>query len=39
VAGNDFWGISLKHAGDNRPIIFMSDRDSDLWVFRYTGEE
>jgi hypothetical protein len=39
VAGNDFWGISLKHAGDKRPIIFMSDRDSGLWVFRYTGEQ
>jgi hypothetical protein len=37
--GNDFWGVSLKHSGDKRPIIFMSDRDSGLWVFKYTGEE
>jgi len=39
AAGNDFWGVSLQKRGKNRPLIYMSDRDSGLWVFKYTGKE
>jgi hypothetical protein len=39
AAGNDFWGVSLQKRGDRRPLIYMSDRDSGLWIFRYTGPE
>ncbi len=39
VAGNDFWGVSLQKRGRDRPLIYMSDRDSGLWIFRYTGRE
>lgn len=39
VGGNDFWGISLQKRGNKRPLIYMSDRDSGLWVFKYTGSE
>jgi hypothetical protein len=39
AAGNDFWGISLQKRGDRRPLLYMSDRDSGLWIFRYTGPE
>lgn len=37
--GNNFWGvypIQLKNQG--APYLLMSDRDSGLWIFRYTGE-
>ncbi|HJW83375.1 MAG TPA: hypothetical protein VJ754_03645 [Anaerolineae bacterium] len=36
--GNDFWGID-PHVDprDGSPIILASDRDSGLWIFRYTG--
>ena len=43
--GNDFWGvypILPGNAGKNasaRPLLLMSDRDSGLWIFRYTGKE
>jgi hypothetical protein len=39
TAGNDFWGVSLQMRGTKRPLIYMSDRDSGLWIFRYTGPE
>ena len=40
IGGNDFWGVDLWHRGENRrPLIIMSDRDSGLWIFRYTGPE
>ena len=39
TAGNDFWGVSLQKRGDKRPLIYMSDRDSGLWIFKYTGEQ
>lgn len=48
--GNDFWGTypvlpgkvaGSKGQGANkaRPLLLMSDRDSGLWIFRYTGRE
>jgi hypothetical protein len=39
AAGNDFWGVSLQKRGKRRPLIYMSDRDSGLWVFKYTGRQ
>ncbi len=42
--GNDFWGtfpIQLPanaKANGGAPYLLMSDRDSGLWIFRYTGE-
>ena len=36
--GNDFWGVfPLQLRGRGRPYLLMSDRDSGLWIFRYTG--
>ncbi len=47
--GNDFWGVypllpgkiptSSKAADHARPLLLMSDRDSGLWILRYTGKE
>jgi len=48
--GNDFWGVVPALPGNvagskgkarnlARPLILMSDRDSGLWIFRYTGKE
>ncbi len=43
--GNDFWGVYpllQGKAGENssaRPLLLMSDRDSGLWIYRYTGRE
>ncbi len=44
--GNDFWGVypvlpgsSAKTAAPARPLLLMSDRDSGLWILRYTGRE
>jgi hypothetical protein len=39
IGGNDFWGVELMERGDKRPLILMSDRDSGLWIFKYTGPE
>ena len=39
VGGNDFWGVSLQKRGKRRPLIHMSDRDSGLWIFKYTGPQ
>jgi hypothetical protein len=41
--GNDFWGIEPTQAvnnppGQGAPLLLLSDRDSGLWIFRYTGE-
>ncbi len=42
--GNDFWGVAPLQQGKTgpdssaRPLLLMSDRDSGLWIFRYTGE-
>jgi hypothetical protein len=36
--GNDFWGlIPWFDPRDGKRIILLSDRDSGLWIFRYTG--
>ena len=38
VGGNEFWGVSLERRGNEKaPLIYMSDMDSGLWVFKYTG--
>ncbi len=43
--GNDFWGVYPLLQGKSsttstaRPLLLMSDRDSGLWIFRYTGRE
>ena len=36
--GNNFWGID-PHVDprDGSTIILASDRDSGLWIFKYTG--
>lgn len=36
--GNDFWGgFPLQLGNRGAPLLLMSDRDSGLWIFRYTG--
>ncbi|MDQ3766940.1 MAG: CHRD domain-containing protein, partial [Actinomycetota bacterium] len=36
--GNNFWGIETHLLPDsNRKLILASDRDSGLWIFKYTG--
>ncbi|MGH9022554.1 MAG: hypothetical protein ACRDV9_05570, partial [Acidimicrobiia bacterium] len=36
--GNDFWGLDPhRDPRDGSPIVLLSDRDSGLWVLRYTG--
>lgn len=36
--GNHFWGTYPYQLGNRgAPLIAMSDRDSGLWIFRYTG--
>jgi len=39
TAGNNFWGVSLQKRRGKRPLIHMSDMDSGLWTFKYTGRE
>ena len=39
--GNDFWGVEAHRLpGDDgeTTLILASDRDSGLWIFRYTGD-
>jgi hypothetical protein len=37
--GNDFWGVyPIQLGNQGAPYLLMSDRDSGLWIFRYTGE-
>jgi hypothetical protein len=43
--GNNFWGVEQFTAGAGAPgvlrgkrLIAASDRDSGLWIFRYTGQ-
>jgi hypothetical protein len=44
VNGNDFWGIvpvqKMNPQGKpvGAPLLLLSDRDSGLWIFRYTGD-
>ncbi|MDP9066758.1 MAG: hypothetical protein M3N53_00225 [Actinomycetota bacterium] len=35
--GNDFWGVFPIPRGPRNPLILLSDRDSGLWILRYTG--
>lgn len=42
--GNNFWGVQIAdqkhgHHDDGFPLVLASDRDSGLWIFRYTGED
>ncbi len=45
AGGNDFWGVyplqqgKAGPASSARPLLLMSDRDTGLWIFRYTGRE
>jgi hypothetical protein len=36
--GNDFWGVQIHKTADGERLILASDRDSGLYVFRYTGQ-
>lgn len=37
-AGNNFWGVEVHRLpGRDQPLVLASDRDSGLWIFRYTG--
>lgn len=41
--GNDFWGVVPVQKVNRRgrggaPLLLLSDRDSGLWIFRYTGD-
>lgn len=36
--GNDFWGVQTFVDALGRELVAASDRDSGLWIFRYTGE-
>jgi hypothetical protein len=35
--GNDFWGVEVHRYANGRKYVLASDRDSGLWIFRYTG--
>ncbi len=35
--GNDFWGVQVHKTTDGERLILASDRDSGLYIFRYTG--
>ncbi|HET9441838.1 MAG TPA: hypothetical protein VFO65_00870, partial [Acidimicrobiales bacterium] len=36
--GNDFWGVEAYRAPDSEETLILgSDRDSGLWILRYTG--
>ncbi len=41
--GNNFWGVQIHQPrddeGEDRPLVLASDRDSGLWIFRYTGDD
>ena len=40
--GNDFWGVEVHRLSQGplagQTLILGSDRDSGLWIFRYTGD-
>jgi hypothetical protein len=36
--GNDFWGVALAEDADGNRLFLGSDRDSGLYIFRYTGD-
>jgi hypothetical protein len=36
--GNDFWGVEAHRLpGSEETLAYLSDRDSGLWIFRFTG--
>jgi hypothetical protein len=35
--GNDFWGVQIHKTADGTRLVLASDRDSGLYIFRYTG--
>lgn len=40
--GNDIWGVEVlerpgERGGQKRPLVLASDRDSGLYIFKYTG--
>jgi len=40
VEGNDFWGVQVFRLPDDpteQTYVAASDRDSGLWIFKYTG--
>jgi hypothetical protein len=45
--GNNFWGVQLltqedddgPEADEGHPLVLASDRDSGLYIFRYTGDD
>lgn len=38
AGGNDFWGVEAHRLpGSEQTLILGSDRDSGLWILRYTG--
>ena len=40
--GNNFWGVQLATDDEGEvegDLVLASDRDSGLWIFRYTGED
>ncbi|MDQ4075627.1 MAG: hypothetical protein M3220_05185 [Chloroflexota bacterium] len=36
--GNDFWGVEVIEGPDGETLILTSDRNTGLWIFRFTGE-
>ena len=40
--GNDFWGVEVHRLREGafagQTLVLASDRDSGLWIFRYTGD-
>ncbi|HSO02356.1 MAG TPA: hypothetical protein VLS46_07495, partial [Gaiellaceae bacterium] len=36
VGGNNFWGVEVFQSG-GQELVAASDRDSGLYIFRYTG--
>jgi hypothetical protein len=35
--GNNLWGVQVVPNSGRRPLVLASDRDSGLWIFRYSG--
>ncbi len=35
--GNDLWGVEVHKHANGTKYVLASDRDSGLWIFRYTG--
>ena len=35
--GNNFWGVQIHKTADGERLVLASDRDSGLYIIRYTG--